>query len=75
MSNKFRVALRVLTAINNHKYFSADDVSQLRSWFAEDGNGFEADELARLVINAEIERTKNAKDSIGHAEVNFQDEI
>jgi len=68
MSNKFRVALRIVTAINDHKHPSADDVVELRSWFAEDGNRFEAYELAHFVINAEggqkIVKTESATQNL-----------
>ena len=58
MDERMRVALRVLTAVLNHQRPDATEVLLLRTWVAEEHRNEEPDQLARLIISAEIQRRR-----------------
>lgn len=56
------VALRILNCIHDRIAPDYDDVKKLRSWLDPKEWNTDPDELACMVINAEIKRKREARD-------------
>jgi hypothetical protein len=59
--NKMVVALRVLTFLQEHTNPIQADIENLRDWVSPEQRDADSDELACIVINAEIEQSKNSR--------------
>jgi hypothetical protein len=61
MKDKMAVALRVLTFIETHTNPIQSDVETLQRWVDQSDRNADPDELACIVIMAEVQRTKKAE--------------
>ena len=55
MSERMFVALRALMCINEHQQPDAQDIASLRGWVDPRDSAADDDELARIIIDAEIQ--------------------
>jgi hypothetical protein len=61
MKERVVVALRVLTAIQEHGVPIQSDIESLLSWVDSLDRNADPDELACMVITAELQRRKNVR--------------
>ena len=61
MRERMAVAGRVLTSIQNHRRPDRSDIESLRSWIDPQYRAADYDELACLVIMAELQRRWDAR--------------
>ncbi len=60
MNERLMVAVRALSCINEHSRPDAQDIASLRGWVDLRDSGADDDELARIVIDAEIHVKENS---------------
>ena len=61
MKERMEVALRVLTSLKNRTTPAPADIASLQGWVADNDCHADYDELACMVINAELKRRKNER--------------
>jgi hypothetical protein len=61
METQMTVAMRVINLMSAHQAASPEDVALLRSWASPEDRTLVPDELACLVIEAELLRRRNAR--------------
>ena len=61
MREKMDVALRILTAVHEHTDPIRSDIESLQKWVGPLDRAATPDELACIVILAELERRKNSR--------------
>jgi hypothetical protein len=62
MEEKMVVALRVLVCIQDHRAPDYKDLLKLKSWVGSSERNTDPDELACMVINAEIKHKREMRD-------------